>query len=105
MLTKAIRIEQQEEVDRNIYGGSGDKKHLGGFTEIDVHGISPSVWKHMIQKINVKSLLDVGCGRGISTLWFLKHGVDILCAEGSHDAVVVASVAVARFRFALPLLL
>jgi hypothetical protein len=25
-------------------------------------------------------------GRGTSTTWFLKHGVDILCAEGSHDA-------------------
>jgi hypothetical protein len=29
-------------------GGQGDKKHLGGFTEIDLFGISPAVWKSMI---------------------------------------------------------
>jgi hypothetical protein len=40
----------------------------------------------MIQEFGVKSVLDVGCGRGTSTTWFLKHGVDVLCAEGSHDA-------------------
>ena len=72
---------------RKIYGGAGDKKHLGGFVEMDLHGISPAAWKHMIESYGVHSVLDVGCGRGISTLWFLKHGVDILCAEGSHDAV------------------
>jgi hypothetical protein len=68
------------------YGGDGDKKHLGGFTEFDTSGVSPRVWKAMIQEFGVKSLLDVGCGRGTSTTWFLKHGVDVLCAEGSHDA-------------------
>jgi hypothetical protein len=62
------------------------KKHLGGFTVFDINGVSPSVWKYMVEKLGVHSLLDVGCGRGTSTTWFLKHGVDILCAEGSHDA-------------------
>jgi hypothetical protein len=66
--------------------GAGDKKHLGGFTVFDVAGVSPSVWKYMVETLGVHSLLDVGCGRGTSTTWFLKHGVDILCAEGSHDA-------------------
>lgn len=69
------------------YGGSGDKKHLGGFTEFDGAGVSPKVWKWMIRTAGVKSFLDVGCGRGTSTTWFLTHGVDVLCAEGSHDAV------------------
>mmetsp|Transcript_25625 Transcript_25625/g.59520 ORF Transcript_25625/g.59520 Transcript_25625/m.59520 type:complete len:255 (+) Transcript_25625:3-767(+) len=40
----------------------------------------------MISSMNVHSLMDVGCGRGISTTWFLMHGVDALCIEGSHDA-------------------
>lgn len=84
----SVRVEDNSlNEKRKIYGGVGDKKHLGGFTEIDLSGISPSVWKHMIQTFGVHSLLDVGCGRGISTLWFLKHGADILCVEGSHDAV------------------
>lgn len=41
----------------------------------------------MIEGLGVHSLLDVGCGRGTSTSWFHLHGVDVLCAEGSHDAV------------------
>lgn len=84
----SVRVEDSNvDKKRKIYGGAGDKKHLGGFTQLDLHGVSPSVWKHMIEKLGIHSLLDVGCGRGTSTLWFLTHGVDILCAEGSHDAV------------------
>jgi hypothetical protein len=87
----SIRVEEakhDENVDavRKIYGGAGDKAHLGGFTELDLQGVSPNTWRHMITDLNVKSLMDVGCGRGISTSWFFDHGVDILCVEGSHDA-------------------
>ena len=70
-----------------LYGGTGDKHHLGGFTDLDHHGVSPAVWKWMVKYIGVHSVLDVGCGRGISTSWFYFHGVDVLCVEGSHDAV------------------
>jgi SAM-dependent methyltransferase len=73
---------------RNIYGGAGDKQHLGGFTELDLHGVSPAVWKHMLQVYGIHSVLDVGCGRGTSTSWFALHGcAPVLCVEGSHDAV------------------
>mmetsp|Transcript_17572 Transcript_17572/g.47900 ORF Transcript_17572/g.47900 Transcript_17572/m.47900 type:complete len:243 (+) Transcript_17572:3-731(+) len=40
----------------------------------------------MIQEMNIHSLLDVGCGRGVSTSWFSDHGVKVLCVEGSSDA-------------------
>ena len=85
----SVRVE--DKIDRSIdkksaYGGRGDKQHLGGFTDIDLQGISPAVWKFMVETVGVRSLLDLGCGRGISTVWFLKHGVDALCVEGSHDA-------------------
>ena len=84
----SIRV-QDANIDkkRKIYGGAGDKAHLGGFTDIDVDGLSPSIWTNMILQYGVHSLLDVGCGRGISTRWFLEHKVDVLCVEGSHDAV------------------
>lgn len=68
------------------YGGRGDKPHLGGFVDIDTHGISPATWTYMVETLGVKSVLDVGCGRGISTSWFVMHGIDALCVEGSHDA-------------------
>jgi hypothetical protein len=82
----SIRVES--EVKRNSYGGKGDKPHLGGFTEIDLMGISPAVWKAMVNITGVKTLMDVGCGRGISTSWFVTHGVKTTCVEGSHDAVM-----------------
>jgi len=41
----------------------------------------------MIKVINIKSMVDVGCGRGKNTNYFLEKGVDVLCVEGSHDAV------------------
>jgi SAM-dependent methyltransferase len=69
------------------YGGFGDKQHLGGFTEYDGAGVSPSVWQGMMELVGVHSLLDVGCGRGTSTTWFWKQGVRVLCVEGSHDAI------------------
>jgi hypothetical protein len=86
----SIRIMDQEsksvEKMRSFYGGAGDKKHLGGFTDIDTAGISPRAWKWMVQRLNIQSVLDVGCGRGISTSWFYFHGLSVLCVEGSHDA-------------------
>ena len=42
----------------------------------------------MLGIVGVRSLLDVGCGRGHSSKYFLDKGADILCVEGSHDAVV-----------------
>jgi hypothetical protein len=81
----SIRTDK-EQFKRDIYGGAGDKKHLGGFTDIDTDGISPRAWKWMVQRLNIQSVLDVGCGRGISTTWFHFHGLQILCVEGSHDA-------------------
>ncbi|GKY92925.1 hypothetical protein MPSEU_000261500 [Mayamaea pseudoterrestris] len=80
---------KQDNVDsvRKDYGGKGDRKHLGGFTELDLHGVSPNLWTNMILNYGVKSFLDVGCGRGTSSRWFLEHGARVLCVEGSHDAV------------------
>lgn len=84
----SVRIDESQEVDRKFYGGRGDKPHLGGFTSFDPNGVSPSLWAHMVTKLGIKSVLDVGCGRGISTSWFALHGLDyVACVEGSHDAM------------------
>lgn len=77
---------------REIYGGKGDGKHLGGFTELDLQGVSPATWKSMMQTLGINSVLDVGCGRGISTSWFLLQGCRVQCVEGSHDAVTQSIV-------------
>jgi len=83
---------KEEEGDKGkkyagIYGGKGDKAHLGGFTIYDGQGVSPGAWRWMIEEFGVKSMMDIGCGKGVSTLWFHLHGAKVLCLEGSHDAV------------------
>lgn len=82
------RMQDSSAVDkkRGGYGGAGDEQHLGGFGEIDAGGISPGLFKHMISNLGIKSVMDIGCGRGFSTSWFYFHGCDVICAEGSHDA-------------------
>ena len=80
--------EEEQSIKRSFYGGKGDKAHLGGFTSFDPSGVSPTLWSYMISYLGIRSLLDLGCGRGISTSWFITHGLDyVVCAEGSHDAV------------------
>ena len=50
------------------------------------------VYNLMVSHLVVKSVLDVGCGRGIISSWFKLHGVETSCIEGSHDAVVQSIV-------------
>jgi len=85
----SLRTTNEEEgnITRKKYLGIGDKPHLGGFTEFDGHGVAPKVWKDMVQYMGIRSVIDVGCGRGTSTSWFLLHGLETACVEGSHDAI------------------
>jgi hypothetical protein len=86
----SVRVEEEirKTSQDKYYGGRGDKQHLGGFASgsVDMNGVSPAAWKLMLTEHGIKSLLDVGCGRGVSTSWFHMHGVDTQCVEGSHDA-------------------
>ena len=71
-----------------ITGGGSGAMHLGGWTkQPDLGGLSNNTFNFMLGIIGVKSVLDVGCGRGISTSYFLDKGADVLCVEGSHEAI------------------
>ena len=83
-----VKVNDNTTSLRGSYGGDGDGSHLGGFLELDCNSLSPSVWKLMMEKIGIKSVIDVGCGRGISTSFFLHQGIESTCIEGSHDAVM-----------------
>lgn len=82
-----LSAEEEAKLKRGQYGGKGDKPHLGGFTNIDVMGLSNNSFNYMLGVVGIKSLVDVGCGKGISTKYFMDRGVKVLCVEGSHDAV------------------
>jgi len=81
------KTQEQYSRKRKSYGGKQDKLHLGGFTSKDISGISENTWNWMMGSLGVRSLIDLGCGRGISTSYFLKKGAQVLCVEGSHDAI------------------
>jgi SAM-dependent methyltransferase len=59
----------------------------GGFTERDEMGLSTNLFDYMLGPFTIKSIIDVGCGKGVSTKEFLDRGARVLCVEGSHDGV------------------
>lgn len=69
-----------------MYGGT-EVAHLGGWTQNDTDGQSLVLWQWMVKGLNVRSFLDIGCGRGISTRWFLEHRNRVLCVEGSLGGI------------------
>jgi len=81
------RAAASEEVTRHFYGGKGDLAHLGGFIQRDNQTISENLWNFLLSQFAVKSIVDVGCGKGFSTSYFLNKGAKVLCIEGSKDAI------------------
>ena len=47
----------------------------------------PELWRWMHAQLNVTKILDVGCGMGISTDFFLRQGMRPVCLEGSKEAI------------------
>lgn len=83
-------LSTAENVPKNkdkFYGTDGNSPHLGGWIDFDRHGVSNMTWDFMIGILGVKSLLDIGCGRGYSTNYFHKKGVRVMCIEGSKSAI------------------
>ena len=61
--------------------------HLGGFfSEGDGGTYYPLMWAHLVRKYGIRSVLDVGCGRGYSALYFKSLGCHIKGIDGSQEA-------------------
>jgi predicted O-methyltransferase YrrM len=69
--------------------GSVAAEHLGGaFLDApDTHTFLPDVWEYLIEKYQIRSVLDVGAGAGWSTKWFAERGVYTLGVEGWEEAL------------------
>lgn len=58
--------------------------HLGGFyTTVDKSSHCPKMFKYLIEKLNIKSVLDVGCGMGYQMQEFMKYCDDVMGIDGS----------------------
>lgn len=74
-----------------VYGK--DKPYLGGniigsyrYKDItyegDCNSFTPDLWDYLISKFNVKSVLDVGCGAGYTSKYFLDRGCSVTAIDG-----------------------
>eukprot|EP00472_Partenskyella_glossopodia_P011444 CAMPEP_0197526530 /NCGR_PEP_ID=MMETSP1318-20131121/18058_1 /TAXON_ID=552666 /ORGANISM="Partenskyella glossopodia, Strain RCC365" /LENGTH=341 /DNA_ID=CAMNT_0043080717 /DNA_START=102 /DNA_END=1127 /DNA_ORIENTATION=- len=72
---------------KTMYGGSREAAHVGGFLQNDTQSYEPRIWEFMVHVMGVKSLLDIGCGRGISTKWFHDNGCRVRCAEATNEGI------------------
>jgi 2-polyprenyl-3-methyl-5-hydroxy-6-metoxy-1,4-benzoquinol methylase len=88
---RAIRGQDTSDGLFGEYGGEADKKagrsHVGGFTFNDTATYDPDLWKWWANNLKVKTVLDIGCGMGISTDFFLRQGMKPTCLEGSNEGL------------------
>ena len=47
----------------------------------------PSLWLWAMSTLNIRSVLDVGCGEGHSSAFFKRYGCDVLGVDGSKQAL------------------
>jgi len=67
--------------------------HLGGYMhDGDPATTFPTMWKFLVNDKKIKSVLDVGCGRGHALKIFQDQGCRILGIEGCRDAVETSIV-------------
>ena len=70
-----------------MYGGSLEAAHIGGFLQNDTQSYEPRIWEFMVKVMGINSVMDIGCGRGISTKWFMDHGARVQCAEATDEGI------------------
>lgn len=47
----------------------------------------PEIWEYLIQKFNIKSVCDIGCGAAWNTAWFHDKGLFAVGVEGWPEAI------------------
>jgi SAM-dependent methyltransferase len=61
--------------------------HLGGCSIGGDGGTYyPIMWKYLVDSYQIKTVLDIGCGRGFASKYFQSLGCDILGIDGSTKA-------------------
>lgn len=80
-------------MSRGAFGGmtmavSDADPHLGGnIIEGDILTHCPAVWRYCVERFAVKSVLDVGSGRGHAALFMSRLGVPVVAIDGLMENV------------------
>jgi SAM-dependent methyltransferase len=86
-----LRRPSKNFVDHGMFYGrteTGEWSHLGGCAmNGDGSTYYPHMWSYMIEKYNIKSMIDVGCGAGFTLDYFKDLGVKVRGVEGCKEVV------------------
>jgi len=75
------------EIIEQTHGQSLDEGHLGGWAPGGDGGTYyPIMWEYMVDRFKIKSVIDIGCGKGYSARFFKSIGCEVLGVEGSPIA-------------------
>ena len=67
---------------------SSETPHLGGnITVGDPFTFSPSVWKYVIARFCIRSVMDLGSGCGNASFFFHQEGLQVLAVDGFEGNV------------------
>lgn len=73
------------------YVTNEEKPHLGGnFADGDPACFCPSAWTYILDKYNIKSVMDVGSGCGHAAKFFEDKGMQVTAIEGLKENVDMA---------------
>ena len=67
----------------------------GNMRHGDIHTACPALWRYLVERFAVKSVLDVGCGEGHAVSFFqrlgvMAHGIDGLRTNVARSVVPIA---------------
>jgi hypothetical protein len=66
--------------------GDINASHVGGnIIEGDPHTFSPKAWNYLISRFALKSVMDLGSGRGYAARYFYKQGIEVLAVDGMKE--------------------
>ena len=83
---KFLENDMKGEVIEQTFGRQIDDGHLGGCSVGgDIGTYYPIMWENIVEKYNIKTVLDVGCGIGYASKYFQSLGCDILAVDGSKE--------------------
>ena len=81
------------EIIEQTFGADIHDGHLGGcFFGGDKSTYYPKMWEYLVDTYSINSVLDVGCGRGFASKFFLSMNCDVVSVDGSEKVKEVSLV-------------